>query len=202
MAIQLIHATLPRRLKVSYNINAPQYPSLSIRLGAKNLIYHGFVWVFVVRETFCVYTQTRTNVVISAFSLSLFILLVRTGISQLNADIVFIVDCSSDVPYRAYSTQKAFVRSLTQYLNIQPDGSRAALIVYGSRAFTAVRLEKSATFGSELTKAPFLAGRRRFDRALSSASTVFEKARKNVPKILMLFMAGKQAQVTGNAIRC
>ncbi|KAK2561274.1 Collagen alpha-6(VI) chain [Acropora cervicornis] len=122
---------------------------------------------------------------------------VITGISQLNADIVFIVDCSSDVPYREYSTQKAFVRSLTQYLNIQPDRSRAALIVYGSRALTAVRLERSGTFGSELTKAPFLAGRRRFDSALSAARTVFENARENVPKIMMLFMAGKQAQVRG-----
>ena len=139
---------------------------------------------------------------LSHFSLSLFIVLVITGISQLNADIVFIVDCSSDVPYREYSTQKAFVRSLTQYLNIQPDRSRAALIVYGSRALTAVRLERSGTFGSELTKAPFLAGRRRFDSALSAASTVFENARKNVPKIMMLFMAGKQAQVRGNAIQC
>ena len=132
----------------------------------------------------------------------LFIVLVITGISQLNADIVFIVDCSSDVPYREYSTQKAFVRSLSQYLNIQPDRSRAALIVYGSRALTAVRLEKSSTFGSELIKAPFLAGRRRFDSALSAASTVFENARENVPKIIMLFMAGKQAQVRGDAIRC
>ena len=133
---------------------------------------------------------------------SLFFLLVITGVSQLNADIVFIVDCSSDVPYRGYSTQKAFVRSLTQYLNIQPDRSRAALIVYGGEAVIAVRLEKSLTFASALIKAPFLGKRRRFDGALSAASTVFENARKNVPKILMLFMAGKQAQVTGNAIQC
>ena len=66
-----------------------------------------------------------------------------------------------------------------------------------------LRLERSQsfrTFDTVLTRAPYLAGERRLDRALSAARVVFENARENVPKVMLLFMAGKQVQVSGNAI--
>ena len=125
---------------------------------------------------------------------------VITGISTLNADIVFVIDCSSDVPYREYGTQKAFVRSLTKYLNVQPGQSRVALVAYGSRAVPVARFDSSRTivrFFSDLTKGPYLGGGRRVDIALSLATRIFGKARENVPKVVLLFMAGKQSRVTG-----
>lgn len=126
-----------------------------------------------------------------------------TGTSLLNADIAFIIDCSSSVPYREYGTQKSFVRALAQYLSIQAGQSRAALVVYGSRALAVIRLGSSQTFlrfDSVLTRAPYLGGDRRYDKALDIAKGIFENARENVPKVMLLFMAGKQAQVTGNVI--
>lgn len=93
------------------------------------------------------------------------------------------------------------MRSLGQYLNIQPDQSRAALVVYGSRTLTVIPLYNSQTFArfdSMLTKTPFLGGARRYDKALDSAGDIFTNARENVPKIMLLFVAGKQAQVSGN----
>lgn len=125
---------------------------------------------------------------------------VITGISTLNADIVFVIDCSSDVPYRQYGTQKDFVRSLTQYLNVQPGQSRVALVTYGSRAMPVLRFDSSRTivrFYSDLTKAPYLGGGRRVDIALGIATRIFGNARENVPKVVLLFMAGKQSRVTG-----
>ena len=137
------------------------------------------------------------------FSFCCFILVI-TGTSLLNADIVFIIDCSSTVPYRDYGIEKSFVRALTQYLNIQPGQSRAALVVYGSRAWTVIRLGGSQTFlrfDTVLTRAPYLGGDRRYDKALGIAKGIFENARENVPKVMLLFMAGKQVQVTGNVIK-
>lgn len=124
------------------------------------------------------------------------------GTSPLNADIVFAIDCSSSVPYREYGTEKAFVRSLAQYLNIQQSQSRAALAVYGGRVFTVIRLERSQSFfrfDSALTRAPYLGGLRRYDKALDIARDIFANARKNVPRVMLLFMAGSQTQATGNA---
>ena len=126
---------------------------------------------------------------------------VVAGTSLINADIVFVIDCSSSVPYPEYSREKSFVRSLGQYLNVQPDQSRAALVVYGSRPLTVIRLYNSQTFArfdSMLTKAPFLGGARRYDKALNSTGDIFTNERENVPKIMLLFVAGKQAQVSGN----
>lgn len=125
---------------------------------------------------------------------------VITGISTLNADIVFVIDCSSDVPYREYGTQKAFVKSLTKYLNVQPGHSRVALVTYGSRAMPVVQFDDSRTiirFFSELTRAPYLGGGRRVDTALGIAMRIFGNARENVPKVVLLFMAGRQSRVTG-----
>ena len=94
------------------------------------------------------------------------------------------------------------MRSLAQYLNIQPGQSRAALVVYGSRAMRVLRLDSSqgiVYFDNVLTRAPYLGGGRRYDRALDFARRIFENARENVPKVLLLFMAGKQSQVSGIA---
>ena len=145
-----------------------------------------------------IYRDNLTNFV---FSRSSFFFLVVAGTSLINADIVFVIDCSSSVPYPEYSREKSFVRSLGQYLNVQPDQSRAALVVYGSRPLTVIRLYNSQTFArfdAMLTKAPFLGGGRRYDKALNSTGDIFTNERENVPKIMLLFVAGKQAQVSGN----
>ena len=120
----------------------------------------------------------------------------------MNADIVFIIDCSLSVPYREYQTQKDFVKSLAQYLNIQPGLSRVALVVYGSRAMPVLRFDSSRTierFYSELAKTPYLGGPRNVDRALTMVmQRIFVDARENVPKIVLLFMAGKQSGESGS----
>ena len=131
---------------------------------------------------------------------ALLFVLVITGISTLNADIVFVIDCSLDVPFREYGIEKAFVRSLTKYLNVQPGQSRVALVTYGSRAMPVVRFESSRTivrFFSDLARAPYLGGGRRVDKALGIAMRILGNARENVPKVVLLFMAGKQSRVTG-----
>ena len=66
---------------------------------------------------------------------------------------------------------------------------------------TVIWFDNSQTFlrfDSMLSKAPYLGGNRRYDKALDTARDVFKNARENVPKIMLLFVAGKQAQVSGN----
>ena len=63
-----------------------------------------------------------------------------------------------------------------------------------------LRFDSSRTivrFYSELTKAPYLGGERRVDAALGIATRIFGNARENVPKVVLLFMAGKQSRVSG-----
>ena len=63
-----------------------------------------------------------------------------------------------------------------------------------------LRFDSSRTivrFYSELTKAPYLGGNRRVDTALGIATRIFGNARENVPKVVLLFMAGKQSRVPG-----
>lgn len=147
------------------------------------------------------YRDNLTNFVFSPSLFLFFFFSVVAGTSLINADMVFVIDCSSSVPFPEYSREKSFFRSLGQYLNIQPAQSRAALVVYGSRPLTVIRLSNSETFArfeSMLTKAPFLGGARRYDKALDSAGDILTNARENVPKIMLLFVAGKQAQVAGN----
>ena len=88
-----------------------------------------------------------------------------------------------------------------QFLNIQPGQSRAAVVIYGSRALSVIGFQNSQNsvrFDSVLTRAPYLGGDRRFDKALDIARNIFGNARENVPKVMLLFMAGKQAQISGN----
>ena len=94
------------------------------------------------------------------------------------------------------------MKSLAQYLNIQPGQSRVSLIVYGGRAMPILHFDSSSTlerFYSELAKTPYLAGPRNVDTALTIATqSIFIKARENVPKVVLLFMAGKQARPSGS----
>lgn len=94
------------------------------------------------------------------------------------------------------------MKSLAQYLNIQPGQSRVALIAYGSRAMPILRFDSSRTierFYSELAKTPYLGGPQNVDLALKIATQrIFINARENVPKVVLLFMAGKQARPSGS----
>ena len=66
-----------------------------------------------------------------------------------------------------------------------------------------LRFDSSRTidrFYSELAKTPYLGGSRNVDAALTTATRrIFVNARENVPRIVLLLMAGKQSRVPGAA---
>ena len=53
-----------------------------------------------------------------------------TPITDIDADIIFIIDSSSDVTPENYVREKSLVKDMARYLNVSAGGSRAALITY------------------------------------------------------------------------
>ena len=51
-----------------------------------------------------------------------------TPITDIDADIIFIIDSSSDVTPENYVREKSLVKDMARYLNVSTGGSRAALI--------------------------------------------------------------------------
>ena len=56
-----------------------------------------------------------------------------TPITDIDADIIFIIDSSSDVTPENYVREKSLVKDMARYLNVSTGGSRAALITYGNK---------------------------------------------------------------------
>lgn len=121
--------------------------------------------------------------------------LATLGPPDFKADIVFMVDTSTEVSPQNYRTEKHFVKLIARHLNVFPGKSRAAFIVYSSNPAVVSRLDGFTTtsnFMSAVDRASYLGGERRIDRALSSAATLLESARPSVRKVTILLTSGNQ----------
>lgn len=120
-------------------------------------------------------------------------------IRQLNpyeTDVVFIVDSSSRVPQRSFTTEKEFVKSVSRLLNVFPGKSRAAVVTYGNTASRAVDFgspsRTRADFEREVDAVSPIGGERRIDKGLEKGAEVLSGARPNVTKVALLITSGRQ----------
>ena len=121
-------------------------------------------------------------------------------------DVAFLVDSSGSISFRNFRKVKNFVVELASKFDISPGGSRAAVIVYSTRATTRIRFTDHSTYGSFANAVQRLRHERgytRIDLALEKAYLdVFGsrgKSRFLVPKIAFVLTDGEQTE-TGNEL--
>lgn len=135
---------------------------------------------------------------LSSFLFSSVFVYVFVGVPQptdFTADIVFMMDASSSVSQNNYRTEKDFVKALAKLLNVAPGKSRASLITYSNNPSVIFRLNgyrNSLDFEQQVDRAPLLGGSRRMDKALETAGTILNEARRSAPKIAVLLTTGRQ----------
>lgn len=115
--------------------------------------------------------------------------------TDFTADIVFMMDASSSVSQNDYRTEKDFVKALAKLLNVAPGKSRASLVTYSNNPSVIFRLNgyrNSLDFEQQVDRAPLLGGSRRMDKALETAGTILNEARRSAPKIAVLLTTGRQ----------
>lgn len=115
--------------------------------------------------------------------------------TNVNADIIFLMDSSQTITEEAYRKEKFFVKAMAKHLNVSPGKSRAALITYGSTAFT-VDTFGNTRFDDSVDRARSMTGERRIDQALLQAVQLLSSARPSVPKLVVLLTAGNQQSGT------
>lgn len=96
-----------------------------------------------------------------------------------------------------YTTEKDLVKSLARYLNIDPKGTRAALIVFNGRPSVISDFEsfRSLTeFESKVDEVPHYGGDRIVSDALREAAGMFPKSPSSVSKVIFLVTSGKPLQ--------
>ena len=121
-------------------------------------------------------------------------------------DVAFLVDSSGSISFRNFRKVKNFVVELASKFDISPGGSRAAVVVYSTRATTRIRFTDHSTYGSFANAVQRLRHERgytRIDLALEKAYLdVFGsrgKSRFLVPKIAFVLTDGEQTK-TGDEL--
>ena len=121
-------------------------------------------------------------------------------------DVAFLVDSSGSISFRNFRKVKNFVVELASKFDISPGGSRAAVVVYSTRATTRIRFTDHSTYGSFANAVQRLRHERgytRIDLALQRAYLdVFGprgKSRFLVPKIAFVLTDGEQTR-NGNEL--
>ena len=121
-------------------------------------------------------------------------------------DVAFLVDSSGSISFRNFRKVKNFVVELASKFDISPGGSRAAVVVYSTRATTRIRFTDHSTYGSFANAVQRLRHERgytRIDLALQKANLdVFGprgKSRFLVPKIAFVLTDGEQTR-NGNEL--
>lgn len=117
------------------------------------------------------------------------------------ADVVFVMDSSSNVPFSDFKTEKDFVKDLARYLNVSPGNSRAAVVTYGSRAAEVIGFDirrSVSDFETAVDNSPYINGRRRIDRSLGKIEEIMIKARPTATTLVVLLTADKQLSEFGS----
>lgn len=115
------------------------------------------------------------------------------------ADIIFLMDFSSDVDQNTFNREKSFVKSMVQSLTLSPERSRVAVIGFGSIPVEVVRFSSSqdvAAITSEVGNARKVVGRRNITKVLEFAASILDKARPSVPRVVILLTAGSELYLT------
>ena len=112
------------------------------------------------------------------------------------ADIVFLMDSALDVGNDNYRRQKEFVKVIAKALNLGKDASRACLVVYNERARLVTTFNTHRTlkeFENALLRARHMSHGRRIDKALVYAADLLTRARREIPKVVVLITSGRRS---------
>lgn len=118
--------------------------------------------------------------------------------TKMIADVVFVMDSSSNVPFYDFKTEKDFVKDLARY--VSPGNSRAAVVTYGSRAAEVIDFDirrSVSDFETAVDNSPYINGRRRIDRSLDKIVQIMTNARPTATKLVVLLTADKQLSEFG-----
>lgn len=116
-------------------------------------------------------------------------------IYNITAEVVFVLDASTQAGEDNFDKQKAFVKLLARSLNVSPGKSTAVVITYSTSPYTDIPLGSYSTvqeFERSLDNIPFFGGSRRMDRALEEAVSLFQNASTGVDRKIILITAGRQ----------
>lgn len=116
--------------------------------------------------------------------------------AKYSANVVFVMDSSSETA-STYNIEKALVKSLARFLNINPQGTRAALIVFNGRPSVISDFESFRSafdFESAVDRVPHYGGSRSVSDALRSAAKMFPKSPSSVSNVIFLVTSGKPLQ--------
>ena len=123
-----------------------------------------------------------------------------------DADVAFLVDSSGSISRKDYSKVKTFVANLAAKFEISPTGSRAAVVLYSTRASTPIRFgayTSKETFQRAVQRLRHERGYTRIDLALRRAYFDLFSTRVNTrflaAKIAFVLTDGEQTK-TGSFI--
>lgn len=107
------------------------------------------------------------------------------------ADVVFLIDSSSDVILDNFEREKNFVKSVVQFMKADQNVTRVAVVTYGYIAKEQASLiSPQGELLRGLDGAEYVGGRRRIDLAVTKAAEVLEGSRFLVPKVAVFLTAG------------
>lgn len=126
----------------------------------------------------------------------LLLIFVETVVSpDFKADILVLVDSSSDVDQLSYNMEKNFVKSIARSMNLAPEISRIAIVSYGDTPRMAINFDSYSTTGSfeaAVDRVRSVGGERRIDLALDEAVKRIRQIDPTGKKIVVLLTAGRQ----------
>ena len=108
------------------------------------------------------------------------------GPNDFVADVIFMLDSSSQVTPEDFQNEKEFVKLIARYLNITPGKSRGSVIIFSNTAMPILPFDGYTTmsdFNAVIDRASQLSGSRRTDLAFGVAANLFRNARPTVSKV-------------------
>ena len=105
------------------------------------------------------------------------------------------MDSTNEVSSQGYTSEKRFVKSVAQALNLAPKRSRVAVIIYSDNATTPIKFADYQTtdrFNDAVDRLGHLRKTRRMDLALFETVETLKEARQLVPKLVFFLTFGTQ----------
>lgn len=117
--------------------------------------------------------------------------------------VLFVVDSSAEVSPSNFTQEKEFVKSLISQLNIYPANSsaRVGIMVFSGGATMVLNFqnkESKSSLEAIVDNLPHLRGSRRIDNALKAATVTLSDVDSDVPKFVVLLIAGRQTDEPGS----
>lgn len=112
------------------------------------------------------------------------------------ANLIFLLDSSTDVTSSVFKEQKSFIKSIVEHFQIGANKTQVAVIRYSSSASPIISFNTYDNLLNLLRgigNIQYYAGDRRLDAALKEANKMRERARPGVPTYVIVLTGGRQS---------